>query len=184
MKKSILGLAVSTLFIVGAAQASVNPNDVSATLSVTGSVTHIVSCSVNISSPTVDLSADADQMVNQGDAGSTNVKTVSLRLTGSEECSDMAGQGKISYSFLGTKDSSAGTSLANSMTGANAAEGVGIALYNTANDNSIIALNQDTMLASADPAGIDLGLGLVKLNGQTVKAGSVQGSVTIQIERL
>ncbi|MNZ45996.1 Fimbrial protein [compost metagenome] len=184
MNKSFLGLAISTLFMVGAAQADVNPNDVSATLSVTGSVTHEVNCAVNVGRSVVDLQSDIAKLAKQGDTGNiSSMQTVELSLSGDEECDSMAREGKITYSFHGTADSADGTSLANTDLSVGAAQGVGIALYNV-NDHSILKINQDKMIAQQSFSVNQLGLDLVKLNNQEVKAGSVQGSVTIQIERL
>jgi len=183
MKKSFLGLAISTMFMVGAAQADVNPNDVSATLSVTGSVTHEVNCAVNVGSSVVNIQGDIAKLAKQGDTGTSSMQTVELSLSGDEECDSMAAQGKIAYSFLGTADTADGTSLANTDSSTGAAQGVGIALYNI-KDGNIIKINQDRMIAEASPALNHLGLDLVKLNNQEVKAGSVQGFMTIQIERL
>lgn len=183
MNKSILGLAISTIFMVGAAQATVNPNDVSATLNVTGSVTHNVTCSVNLSTPSVVLTADLDKMPTQGDGNVDGATIVDLTLSG-EGCSDMATDGKIAYTFTGTADSADGTALANTLSTGDAAQGVGIALYNTGAGNSLIRVNRDNVTAVAAPSSNKLGLTLVKLKEQTAKAGAVQGSVTIQIERL
>lgn len=184
MNKSFLGLAISTLFMVGAAQAEVNPNDVSATLNVTGSVTRQFSCTVNLGASSVNLTGDVSTMSQQGDAGSSNIEIADITLSGDQECSTMAGEGKIAYKFLGTADAADGTSLANNDLSAGAASGVGIALYQVNDGNSVLKINQDTMLAAASPAITHLGLGLVKLNGQELKAGSVQGALTVQIERL
>jgi len=184
MNKSLLGLAISALFMMGAAHAEVNPNDVSATLSVTGSVTHQVNCAVKISSSVVNLSADIETMAKQGAAGSQDIQTVEISLGGDEECQTKAGAGEIAYSFQGTADSADKTSIANTDLSANAATGVGIALYDVKNDKRVIKINQDTMAINSSNTVDHLGLALVKLNNQEVKAGSVNGSVTIQIEHI
>lgn len=179
MKKSILGLAVSALFVMGAAQATTNPDDVSATLAVTGTVTPALSpCTVNLGQSSVSLSADVSKLVAQG-VTTTPVNSVDLSITGDAQCADLVSQGKMAYKFLGTADSALGTSLANAATGENAASGIGIALYNA---GEVLKINQDTMAATS--AASHLGLGLVKLDGVEATAGSVQGSLTIQIERL
>lgn len=183
MNKSFLGLAISTLFMVGAAQADVNPNDVSATLSVTGTVTHEVNCAVNVGSSVVNIQGDIAKLATQGATGTSSMQTVDLSLSGDEECNSMAAEGKIAFTFLGTADSADGTSLANTDSSTGAAQGVGIALYNV-KDNSVIRINQDKMIAEGSSAVNQLGLDLVKLNNQEAKAGSVQGFMTIQIERL
>ncbi|MDK9361888.1 fimbrial protein [Lelliottia wanjuensis] len=180
MKKSILGLAVSALFVMGAAQASTNPDDISATLTVSGTVTPSLSpCTVNLGQSSINLHADISTLVTQGTT-TTPMNTVDLTVTGDEQCADLVSQGKIAYKFLGTADSAMGSVLANTATGEGAASGIGIALYDNAGQNLLI--NKDTMTAT--PGVSHLGLGMVKLASQTATAGSVQGSLTIQIERL
>lgn len=185
MNKSFLGLAISTLFMVGAAHADVNPNDVSATLAVSGSVTHEFSCSVKLGASVVNLQADIDKLATPSQTARNGIQTVEITLDGDQECTTMAEQGKIAYSFLGTADNATGTTLANTNVGADAAKGVGIALYNVATGNPLF-INQDTMVAIASNAATAnrVGLDLVKLDGQEATAGSVQGALTIQINRL
>ncbi|EBY8275685.1 type 1 fimbrial protein [Salmonella enterica subsp. enterica serovar Braenderup] len=103
-----------------------------------------------------------------------------MTISGDEQCNDLVSQGKMAYKFIGTADNALGTSLTNTLTGESAANGIGIALYNT--DGQILSINKDTVTATTTPT--HLGLGLVKLDGQEATAGSVQGSLTIQIERL
>lgn len=180
MKKSILGLAVSALFVMGAAQASTNPDDVSATLTIAGTVTPTVSpCTVNLGQSSVDLSADISTLAVQG-SSTTPTATVDLTVTGDAQCADLVSQGKVAYKFLGTADSSMGSILANSATGEGAAKGIGIALYDNAGQNLLI--NKDTMTATTGAS--HLGLAMVRLAGQEAAVGAVQGSLTIQIERL
>ena len=85
MKKSILGLAVSALFVMGAAQASTNPDDVSATLTVSGTVTPSLSpCTVNLGQSSINLHADISTLVTQGTT-TTPMNTVDLTVTGDEQ---------------------------------------------------------------------------------------------------
>lgn len=180
MKKSILGLAVSALFVVGAAQAETNPNDVSATLIVSGTVTANQSaCTVNLGQTSISLAADVSALVLQG-TSTVPVNTVDMVINGDEQCKALVSQGKMSYKFIGTADNAMGTSLANSVVGEGTATGIGVALYTP--DGQILSINKDTMAASETPT--HLGLGLVKLDGQEATAGTVQAALTIQIERL
>ncbi|EOC0587570.1 fimbrial protein [Cronobacter sakazakii] len=187
MKKSVLGLAVSALFMVGAAHAETNPNDVSATLSVTGTVVESISdqCSVNLSTNSINLESDVADLVNQGDATLINaagVKTVRLSIAGGSECQDQVAQGKMAYKFTGTADDADGTVLANGNVSTSAATGVGIGLFTV--DHTPIKINQDTMAATSNVGGDILAINMVKLNGQKAVAGDVAGSLTIEIERL
>ena len=180
MKKTVLGMAVSALFMVGAAHAEVNPNDVSATLSVTGTVTANESvCSVDLSDTTVALSEDISTMVEAGQTPS-KFKNVVINTKGDKNCQSMINQGKLAYKFLGTADEVDGSTLANSASAETAAKGVGIGLYNM--DGTSLKLNEDTVPATS--TGYNLLLSLVKLTGQEASAGDVQGALTVQIERL
>lgn len=179
MKKTVLGLAVSALFMVGAAQATTNPNDVSATLSVTGAVTANDSyCSVDLSDTSVALNEYISTMVESGQK-LTNSKTVVMNIKGDDNCRLSLAQGKLAYKFLGTADSVDGNTLANTASADVAAKGVGVGLYNY--DDEVVKVN-DTVAATTN--GYSLKLGLVKLAGQEPTVGAVQGSLTVQIERL
>lgn len=179
MKKSILAAAVSALFMVGAAHAEVNPNDTSATLSVTGSVTQEYSCAVNLSQSTITLNSDINDLVTQG-TSTANGSTVVISLTGSDECVNLANNGKIAYKMSGKADNADGNVLANTST-ENAATGVGIGLYDY--QGNVVPVNGEPLLARKSDS-TPLSLSLVKLNGQEAVAGSVQGSLTIEVERL
>lgn len=181
MKKSIIGLAVSALFVMGAAQASTNPDDVSATLTISGTVAPKPSvCVVNLGQPTVAMNSDISTMPLQGTPTAHPTDSVDLTIGGDDECADLVSQGKMAYTFHGDADSSMGSVLANTATGEGAAKGIGIALYD--NEGKPLLINTDAMTATT--AAAHLGLGMVKLAGQESGTGSVQGSLTIQIERL
>ncbi|EOI3503125.1 fimbrial protein [Cronobacter dublinensis] len=183
MKKTILGLAVSAMFMAGTVQAETNANDVSATLSITGSVTPAeFSCAVQLSTNTINMVVDTDKLVPQGQNGLAegNNESLFISVAGDDQCAVLAGEGKIAYKFVGTADNADGTVIANSATGDNAAAGVGIGLYDDA--GNVIKINDDTVVAKTTKNM--LVLSAVKLNGQTVTTGNLSGSVTIQIERL
>lgn len=180
MKKSILAAAVSALFMVGAAHAETGTGDVSAQLSVTGSVTNENICAVNLSNSTVTLDSDIATLGQQGVNNPPNMEIVDITLSGDSQCSDLIAQQKIAYQFIGNADSGEGTVLANTVESDAGAKGVGVGLYTK--EGQIIAVNHGTLLATLETT--QLGLGLVKLNGQQATAGSVQSAVTIQIERL
>lgn len=183
MKKSLLGLAVSALFAVGVAHAETNANDVSATLSVTGTVVQDITqvCTVTLDKSAVSLNSDVDNLVNQGDNATTaNVQLVNLSITGGNQCQDQVTAGKMAYKFIGTNDNADGTVLANLDASEAGAQGVGVGIFDSA--MKPLRVNQDTMAATTGNDSI--ALELVKLNGKTAVAGNVLGSVTIQIERL
>ena len=180
MKMSILGLAVSTLFVVGGAQAGTNSSDVSATLTVSGTVTASQSaCSITLGQTSIALNADVSNLVIQG-ASTTPANSVDMVIDGDDQCKTLASEGKMAFKFLGVADNAQGSSLANTVDGDAAAKGIGIALYD--NEGTVLHINRDTMAASS--TATHLGLGLVKLDGQEAIAGSVQGALVIQIERL
>lgn len=180
MKKSILGLAVSAMFMMGAAQAETNTNDVSATLTVSGSVTTAQSCAVNLSKNSINLNSDVESLPTQGSQAQA-VDTVDLSIAGDDLCASLVSEGKMAYQFLGTADNANGTSLANNASSSEGgAGGIGIALYDAAGKE--LSINKDTVIAT--PTAYHLGLAMVKLEGQEATAGAVQSSLTIQIERL
>ncbi|MGV7091552.1 fimbrial protein [Siccibacter turicensis] len=181
MKKSILGLAVSALFVVGAAHADANPNDVPATLNVTGTVVADIAdaCSVTTDKQSVALSSDVNNLINQGD-DATSITTVQLNITGAD-CASKIESGAMAYKFTGATDSADGTVLANTDVSATGAKGVGVGIFTP--DNKLVKVNStDHVIAST--SGNTIGLQMVKLNGATAEAGNVTSSVTIEIERL
>ncbi|ALB56752.1 fimbrial protein [Cronobacter universalis] len=181
MKKTILSLAVSALFMTGMVHAETNPNDVSATLSVTGTVVEDIAdaCTVVTNKQAVALSGDVTDLINQGQ-DSTSVETVQLSIVG-ENCASKVEAGTMAYKFTGTADNADGTVLANSDASSTAAKGVGVGIFTGAN-KPVKVNSADHVIASA--SGTIIGLQMVKLNGQNAEAGNVTSSVTIEIERL
>ncbi|EOC0417620.1 type 1 fimbrial protein [Cronobacter malonaticus] len=183
MKKTVLGLTVSALFMFSAAHASTNPNDVSATLSVTGTVVEDITqvCTVTLDKSSVALANDVGDLINQNDRATANgSERVNLQITGGDECQNEVAAGHMAYKFTGMTDNADGTVLANTDTSATAAKGVGVGIYDYV--GNVLKVNQDTLPATT--AGNAITLQMVKLTGQEAVAGNVLGSVTIEIERL
>ena len=176
MKKTLIGFAVSALFAMGSAQAA--GNDTSATLNITGTVTApSASCAVQLGATIVNLEDDITNLVNQNQTA-THANEVAVSVVG-EGCANLVEENHIAYKFVGATDNAAGTALANSDVTAGAATGVGIGIFDEA--NAPVKINSDTLLASqADKFKLQM----VKLDGQTPVAGSVLGSLTVQIERM
>ncbi|EPN9528783.1 fimbrial protein [Cronobacter malonaticus] len=181
MKKTILSLAVSALFMAGAVHADTNPNDVSATLSVTGTVVEDVAdaCTVTTDKPSVTLSSDVNNLINQG-ADATSFASVQLNIVGAN-CASKVEAGTMAYKFTGITDNADGTVLANSDNSTTAAKGVGVGIFDAAN-KPVKVNSTDHIIAST--SGNYIGLQMVKLTGQNAEAGNVTSSVTIEIERL
>ncbi|ELY4323047.1 fimbrial protein [Cronobacter turicensis] len=183
MKKSILGLAASALFMVGAAQAETNPNDVSATLSITGTVVADITdaCTVTLDKNSVVLtSSDVGALINQGDDATSTVK-VKLNITGAADCATKVEAGTMAYKFTGASDNADGTVLANTDTSELGAKGVGVGIFTDAN-KPVKVNSTDYMVATTE--GTDIGLQMVKLTGETAQAGNVTSALTIEIVRL
>jgi len=176
MNKTLLGLAVSTLFVVSTAQAE----DQSATLAITGVVTAGAesSCTVFPSTSSITLSGKADALPLQNQSVSS-ATAFTVLVSGDKECMDKIDTNQIGVQLKGTADAN-GTVLANTHTGSDAAQGVGIGIYNANGEVINVNDNHNVML----PEGIGFGLSMVQLNGQTPVAGLVHGSLTIDIERL
>lgn len=182
MKKVLLGLLVPSLLSAVSAYAEVNPNDTSATLSVTGEITHQSNCAVNLSKQSVSLSKNSDELHTQNSALTSDIlDVVDITVDGDAECNDLASNQQIAYKLLGTADNADGISLANTDSSEGAAKGIGINMYDI-RDNHIVKVNQDNL--STGGSTTHLGLGLVKLTGQEVTPGSIQSSLVVQIERL
>lgn len=186
MKKSILGLAVSALLMVGAAHAGTNPNDVSATLSISGTVVPNDQqiCTVVADQSSISLSSEVKNMPAQGSSATTGSVPLHLSLMNSvgADCLNDAAAGKIAYKFVGTADDADGSVIANTNTAEDAAKGVGVGVFDAT--MAPLKVNQDTILANGTPTGNIVLLQMVKLNGQEVVAGNLQSSLTIDIEHL
>ncbi|ELQ6021561.1 fimbrial protein [Cronobacter turicensis] len=183
MKKSILGLTVSALFMVGSAQATTNPNDVSANLMITGTVVQDIadSCSVTLDKTSLHLSdTDVNALITQGEDATTPVQ-VKLNIAGGDDCTNKVAEGTMAFKFTGLSDNADGTVISNNDNSNTGAKGVGIGVFDT--QNKMVRLNsEDNIVASTTDTNI--GLQMVKLNGQTPTAGAVSATLTVEIQRL
>ncbi|MDT3667275.1 fimbrial protein [Cronobacter dublinensis] len=178
MKKALLGLAMSALFINGMAYAEIS-NDTSATISITGTLEQAsASCTVMLSESSVSILDNTDTLIKQGE-NATNPKLIHASVQGTDECAQLVADGKIAYKFKGTADDADGTALANALTDGTAATGVGIGIFDE--NNNPVEVNTGTILAKADTT---FGLQMVELNGRNGVAGNINATVTVQIERL
>ncbi|EPN9528785.1 fimbrial protein [Cronobacter malonaticus] len=182
MKLSLSGLMISTLFMATIAQAEINPADVSATLTITGTATADAEalCTLATGVSSVYLRGDVSNLINQGD-NANNMYFVPLHIEGNTQCNALIEQGRLSYRFLGTADNGQGNALANASSGENAAAGVAIGLFD--NKGKPVSLNSTGFTATQN-AGQGIGFQVVKLKDQTATAGKIHGVLTINIERL
>ncbi len=182
MKKLMLGLVMSSVFCAGAAQAEYQP-DMSAVLNISGTVKSAASaCTVVPSETAVSLPARDVKALPPQDAALPTTTTVTFRVTGDQGCTDKIKANQIGVKFVGTADDANGISLANDEAGDNAAKGVGIGLYNYQNGNAPFKINTDYMVVNEMTNSF--GMSLVQLNGETPEAGSVHGSLTLEVVRL
>ncbi|MBE4895984.1 MULTISPECIES: fimbrial protein [Enterobacter cloacae complex] len=185
VKKSIIGMFVSAMFVMGTAHAA----DTSAVVSITGTVVQDIddACTVVPSTNVINLTSDINVLPTQGNNATSSVpgsQTLSLTVTGAGNCLDKVAEGHISYKFVGQADASLGTVLANTATGDNAAQNIGVGIYDQALHT--VAVNSTLIPAKKDEA-TTVTLQLVKLAGSedmVYKAGAVDAGVTIEIERL
>lgn len=177
MKKTLLAFTLASMFMANAVQAE----DHSATVNISGSVTGDINveCSVYVATPSVTLSAKIDNLPTQGQSATTPVP---LDYTISEGANPTSAGcfGKVALQFHGVVDDADGTALANTDTGAGAAQGVGIGLFDKYRNP--LSINDNTV--NPDQAVDVVYLQMVKLNGQTPVEGTVHGSMTIDIVRL
>lgn len=178
-KRLLAGLAISALISVGPAMANTNPDDVSASVDISGKLSHKpFFCSVLPSESSISLLELPDTLIKQGDNATTPM-TVHLAMDGGPDCTAMVDQGKIAYRFSGTADSADGTALANSLTDTAAAKGVAIGIFDA--DNKPVEVNTGLIPATTDTV---FGLQMVQLKGQEAVGGNINTAVTIEVERL
>lgn len=181
MNKHILGLAVSALLVVATAQAE--DIDTPATIEIAGNVTGTpdtsASCTVNISKSLVNLSVDVTNLRDQG-VKTTPDEGVMLSVTGDQGCNNLLMDSRIAYKFVGTADEATGKVLANTDTSEGAAQGVGVGVYDQ--EGNVVNVNADYFRANLYNTVV--GLGLVKLSGQTPTQGTVKSALTVEILRL
>lgn len=181
MNKHILGLAISALFVVATVQAE--DIDTPATIEISGNVTGTpdtsASCTVNISKSLVNLSVDVTNLRDQG-VKTTPDEGVMLSVTGDQGCNNLLMDSRIAYKFVGTADEATGKVLANTDTSEGAAQGVGVGVYDQ--EGNVVNVNADYFRANLYNTVV--GLGLVKLSGQTPTQGTVKSALTVEILRL
>ncbi|ELY2857078.1 type 1 fimbrial protein [Cronobacter dublinensis] len=179
MKKAILGLLLSSCFVAGAAHAE----DRSAVVDIHGvlSAPSEGDCSVLPSTTSIALDDSIDKLPLQGSSAAHLKSTFTVTVGGDLTCIDKIESGRVGIKFTGTVDNANGTVLANMATSEGAAKGVGVGLYNP--DGS--PLNITTYRPIINPTTpIGLGLQIVRLDGQTPEAGSIQSAMTIEVVRL
>lgn len=179
MKKNIVCLMVSGLFLASTGLAFADSTDTPATLSISGAVKDAgFSCAVNMSESSVSIIENPDSLIKQGD-NATSPKAIHLSVAGEERCATLVSEGKIAYKVLGTADNADGTALANDLTDETAAKGVGIGIFDA--NNKPVSVNIGRLSATEDTV---FGLQMVQLTNQQAVAGNINATASVQIERL
>ncbi|MDT3610221.1 fimbrial protein [Cronobacter sakazakii] len=179
MKKYALVLALNAILAAGVVQAA--ENDVSATLSVSGTVKDASEgCTIEFVQPTVDMgSRDIDSLPLQGHhVDGAQLTAVTANFIGN--CTK-DGQLAPNLSFTGIVDDAEGNALVNTATGSTAATGLGVGIYSYA--GNVITPNGSPVIGTGKESTMFY-IGMVKLNGATPTPGQVQSSLTMQIESL
>lgn len=174
MKKTLMSLAFASLFTVGAVQAE----DHAATVNISGSVTEspMSECTVTTAQSSITLTTMIDNLPAQGADYNGSGSTIGYGVSSNDGSSC---QNKVALQLRGVADDADGTTLANSDFSASGAKGVGIAFYDSAlnaleiNNNTIPFTNSNL-----------INVQMVKLTGQTPVAGSIRGSLILDIIRL
>lgn len=175
MKKQFPILLISTLFVLGAAQASDTP----ATLAISGTATNgSTGCSVNMSPTTISLESIPQNVMPRQGGNSIPKSPISLSISGSSECYALALANHLAYRFVGIPDDAEGTVLANTDTTSQAATGVGIGLYDM--HGKFLSIKDTVLVNNLD----SISMQVVSLKGQRATEGSVTGTLTIQLDRL
>lgn len=175
MKKLALIIAVSSVLTSATA---ISANDIPAVLAISGSVQDSTSgCAVELSRSLVHLaSQDVTSLPEQGQSlpDATSRDAVSAILTGSN-CKGIA------LNFMGNAAGD-GSALSNTDEGSAAATGVGVGVYDAS--GGIITPNVSARHSLPGVNSYPFHLAMVKLKNQQPTPGSVQSSVTIQIDRM
>lgn len=175
MKKLALIIAISSVLTSAVAIAA---NDIPAVLDISGSVQDCTSgCAVELSRSLVHLaSQDVAALPEQGQPLSDAISrdAVSAFLTG-DNCKGIA------LNFMGTVAGD-GSALSNADEGSAAATGVGIGVYDASGE--IITPNVSARYIMQGVNSYPFHLAMVKLKNQEPTPGSVQSSVTVQIDRM
>ncbi|EOU9560235.1 fimbrial protein [Cronobacter dublinensis] len=188
MKKIFLGLAITAALSCSA----VHAEDLSSNLSISGSIREAAgNCSVVPSVSSITVGGNTDELIEQGQHSDYLQATFHVNVDGDAHCLTQVNEGHISVTFSGQHDGTAGAFpvLANTDLGPEAAQGVGIGLFNAENNgsfnNSNAPINVDgSSSITMTDKGISLGMQLVKLKGQNPSGGTVHGALTIDITRL
>ncbi|MDI6427646.1 fimbrial protein [Cronobacter dublinensis] len=192
MKKLALTLASGMMLLCGAAHADVQDNGHD--MVIYGKLQTAKSgCTVLMSKYVINLSHSNKSLKSQGTKINTSFADdkVNIQL-GGQNCDANEGYSRIGLKFLGTVDSSEGTTLANTDTSSAAAQGVGIQLEDMFGQiikpNVTIARFPSAYSSNGAPTDIaamfPLYLSLVQLKGQETTPGNILTNMTVQIERL
>ncbi|AKE60653.1 fimbrial protein [Citrobacter farmeri] len=179
MKKNILGLIISGLFLVNTGMVLADSIDIPATLSISGTVkSNEISCMVSMDKSSVSLIEKPESLIKQGD-NATSPEEIHLSVVGDDRCDALISEGHIAYKVLGVADNADGTALANSITDESAAKGVGVGIFDA--DKKPVSINTGLLSAHEDTV---FGLQMVQLTNQQAVAGNLYATASVQIERL
>lgn len=191
MKKLALALALSTIFMAGAASADQQDN--SHGMTIYGRLETAKSgCTVLMSKYVINLSHNDKYLPEQGAIlGNSEADDHIYIQLGGENCDANENYSKIGLKFLGTADNTLGTTLANTDNASDAATGIGVQLSNIKSElmvPNVTVANFPGSTVTNNPtdktASFPLYFTLVKLQGQEATPGNVQTNLTVQIERL
>jgi hypothetical protein len=196
MKKLLLAFSIGCTLFTNAlyAQDVVLGGDQSYDMIIEGRLqpAKVASCTVLMSKYVVQLHHDEHSLPPQDHAPNSLLAQDRIYIFfGGDSCDKEEGYKNIGLKFLGTTDNVMGNALANTATGSNAAQGVGVLLSdmfeNAITPNSSIVrvpgASTDGTQVRGD-ASIPIYFTLVGLKGQDPTPGDIQTNMTVQIERL
>ncbi|UYU31792.1 fimbrial protein [Siccibacter colletis] len=173
MKKAFIAIMLSSLFAANAA----NADDIPASIQISGTVQDTNNdCYIYVDS-SASLTGQTDQLIAQGADATTPIR---LPISVGNVGGFCPAPQKLSIQVHGVADDADGTVIANSITDATGAKGVGIGVY----DDNNAPLNINGGIIPLDTAITAINLQLVKLNGQTPTRGAVHGVLTLDLVRL
>ncbi|MDU7391373.1 fimbrial protein [Atlantibacter hermannii] len=192
MKRVISGIAMTTCMFLSAAHATPLVSDSSSSLTVQGSLKDNAGasgCAVSLSRSSVEDVKRADDIPVQGEDAKiiTSVKLsvnpINPSLSPVDSCSRELIDGKVGLKLTGPADTVEGTALANTLTGDNAASGIGFGIFTL--QGKSIPLNSVVNIATDVNSGTAfIGVAMVKLKGQTATEGNAQSNLTVEVAHL
>ncbi|EGT5711007.1 hypothetical protein AGJ35_07905 [Cronobacter dublinensis subsp. dublinensis] len=174
-------------FIAGAATA----NDTPVNLNIHGQLVNVPQdiCHIELSKDSMAFTNAANTLPKQGEYNSWYVTPLLISVKSKNiynfdnTCGVLIANGHLGIKVIGIPGDAENDTLANTMAGDSAAQGVGINLFT--DPDTTQKINSFIDMSKAGFSGHTLiSVGMVRLNGKTVTPGDIQSSVTFELVTL